>query len=149
MLLNDFAIVEETELEAEEAHLEAGVVCDLQTACFLLLCPCGLISWRDPLTTEISGGHVCADPSCSAGVCQQFWGLQNIYLSSSLHPSPSFLLALVPTTPRRASGPALLSLALSMSLFPSLCLFQACWCLSTYLIGFRMGKLSVPGVVQD
>lgn len=29
MLLNDFAIVEETELEAEEAHLEAGVVCDL------------------------------------------------------------------------------------------------------------------------
>lgn len=48
---------------------------------------------------------------------------QNIYLSSSLHPSPSFLLALVPTTPRRASGPALLSLAVSVSLFPSLCLF--------------------------
>lgn len=29
MLLNDFAIVEETELEAEEVHSEAGGVCDL------------------------------------------------------------------------------------------------------------------------
>lgn len=69
--LNDFEVVEENELEAErKAHLEASVVCDLQTACFLSCRICGLTSWRDPLKSELTGAVL--TPPVSAEIYWQF-----------------------------------------------------------------------------
>lgn len=114
---------------------------------------CGLTSWRDPLKIKISGGpfSVLTSP-VSVEIYWQFWGLLEylplFFSPSHYHPALWLLCLPLPLGVLVLVLAALFSLAISVSLFPSLCLFSACWYLSDYLIGFRKGKLRVPGVLQ-
>lgn len=75
------------------------MVCDLQTACFLLFCICGLTSCGDPLKIEISGGHFSVlIPPVSVEPYWQFWGLLEYLLLffSPSHYHPAIWLLCLP-----------------------------------------------------